>query len=128
MALANMVRNAEDSLICDLAETYHIFSMRNYPARMIATLAAGLRADSRTFMKLSGQKCPQEILLIAAAVDRLSLLVYAQTKDAKTGRNRPQSLVDRLTKETKEKVTGFSSPDAFEKRRAQILKEIRNGK
>lgn len=47
MALAKMISIDRDALLCDLAETYHIYSMRGLPARTLAVLAFGLRADSR---------------------------------------------------------------------------------
>ena len=37
----------EDALICDFAETYHIYNIYGMPVQYIATLAIGLRDDSR---------------------------------------------------------------------------------
>ena len=128
MGLANMVRIDEGLLICGLAETYHIFCMREHPARFIATLAVGLRNDSRIKMRLSGQRFDTDTLLLAAIADRLSWLVYANTKDAKKGKNKPQSILESLLRKPKEKPMGFTSAEAFEKRRSQIIKEITNGK
>lgn len=128
MSLANMVRVDEGALICDLAETYHIFCMRTYPASLIATLAVGLRSDSRIAMRISGQRYDTDTLLLASIADRLSTLIYMQTKDAKHGRNKPKSIVEMLTSKPKEKPTGFATAEAFERRRAQLIKEINHGK
>ena len=87
----------------------------------MATLAAGLREDSRSAMSLNGMRVTPRDLLIAAAVDRLSLLVWTKTKDAKKGRKRPKSIVEAITKEEKKEYTSFASPDDFEKARRKIL-------
>lgn len=81
-----MVHADEDALICDFAETYHIFDWRALPVRLAATLAAGLPETSRIRMKMAGAKITTSLLMQAAMVDRLSLLVWMQTKDGqKTG-------------------------------------------
>ena len=49
-----MIRLDRDALICDLAETYHIYDMRSLPLQTVATLSAGLRDDSRIKMKAGG--------------------------------------------------------------------------
>lgn len=52
MALARMISLDRDALLCDLAETYHIYSLRGLPARTLATLVSGLRADARIIARL----------------------------------------------------------------------------
>lgn len=77
--------------------------------------------------KLNGEKIPLRTLLLAAIVDRLSVLVYANTKDAKTGSNRPRSLVAILAGEGTENTAGaeaFASGDDFEAARRAILEEM----
>ena len=77
---------------------------------------------------MSGHKVDVETLIIASAVDRLSTLVWFQTKDGEKGRNRPASLVELLTaKETKKDTVVFDSPEAFEAERARILEQIKEG-
>lgn len=85
-----------DALICDLAETYGIFDLRALPVSLLATLAVGLREDSRIKLRLAGAKVPQIQMLMAAAVDRLSMLLWAQTEDGHRGVNRPKSIVEIL--------------------------------
>ena len=121
MALAGMLAADRQALVCDLAETYGIFDLCAVPVPLLATLAVGLRGDSRIKMKLAGSKVPPDTLLLAAAVDRLSLLVWAKTKDGAVGRNRPKSIVDALTGTKKEEEAAvFNSPDAFDLAWAQI--------
>lgn len=87
-----MIVTDEEALICDLAEIYHIFDYRSMPARMVATLAAGLPDSSRIKLKIAGIPCATETLLLAMAVDRLSLLFWAKTEDGQKNRNRPESI------------------------------------
>ena len=65
-----MVRADEDALICDFAETYHIYDYKRLPLSTAAALAVGLRDTSRIKMKLSGAVVANDIQLMAAAVDR----------------------------------------------------------
>lgn len=113
-----MLAADRDALVCDLAETYGVFDYRALPVSLLATLAAGLREDSRIKMRLSGSKVPRRDILLAAAVDRLSLLVWGMTEDAQKGRNRPDSLLDALMGVEQEKENGdvmsFDSADDFE--------------
>ena len=74
MTLVSMIRMDETALICDFAETYHIYDYRAMPLRTVAALAAGLRRNSRIMIKMSGVGVDPDTLLLAAAVDRLSFL------------------------------------------------------
>lgn len=120
-----MVTEDRDALICDLAETYHILNMKAHPVSLIATLATGLRSDSRIKMKLEGQNLTQEEGLLALIYDRLNWLRWAKTKDGEKNRNMPASLYDYLSgakkQEKKEEITIYSSPEEFEKRRLELL-------
>lgn len=49
-----MMATDEDALICDFAETYHIYDYRQLKPSYAATLAAGLREDSRIRTILGG--------------------------------------------------------------------------
>ena len=70
-----MLSADREALLCDLAETYRIYDLRAVPVPTLAMLAAGLRDNSRIKTSLSGGRPPRSELLLAAAVDRLSLLV-----------------------------------------------------
>jgi hypothetical protein len=103
----------EDELICDFVEEYHVFDIYSLDCGMAATLAAGLRQDSRVKSKMAGLKAPMSTVLLAAAVDRLSLLIW---KD-------PKKIVDSLIESAEdESVVGFDSIEDFEAYRKTIVK------
>ena len=94
------------------------------PPETVAIFCNGLRDDSRIKMKMSGQKVKLDTMLLASTVDRLSLLVWAKTKDGQKGRNKPKSLVDGINKPVKVKEElAFTTGEEFEKIRNRILKE-----
>lgn len=125
MALAGMISLDESALICDFAETYHILDYRALPLRTAAVLACGLREDSRIKMKLAGMKIPPEMMLQASTVDRLSMLVWAKTKDAQKGRKAPKSILEQLTKEQdpEKEIKPFESAAEFDAAREKLLQE-----
>lgn len=117
-----MLAADRNALICDLAETYGIFDYRALPASLLATLAVGLREDSRIKMRLSGSKVPRSEMLLAAAVDRLSLLVWFLSDDGQKGQRRPASILDALMGEEPkpDNVMAFDSAADFETEWARI--------
>lgn len=123
-----MIRLDEAALICDFAETYHVFDYRALPARYAATLAAGLRPNSRIMQKISGATVAPEILLLSAIADACRVLVWQNTKDGQKGRNAPESLLAELTGHRKENKyatgEGFSTVEEF---RAWYEKTIGGG-
>ena len=119
-----MLHTDRGALLCDLAETYNIYDIKAHPATRIALFSAGLRDDSRIKMKLSGMRTSNEILLLAYAVDRLSVLIWQNTKDGQKGKNRPKSIADAiLNGDTvkQHKTTGFDTPEAFMNAREKII-------
>jgi hypothetical protein len=81
---------------------------------MAATLAVGLRNDSRIKMKIQERSYSSEILLLASAIDRLSILIWQNTKDGQKGINKPEMLVEKLTKKDKPKeIISFKSGEDF---------------
>lgn len=118
-----MMNIDEDALQCDLAETYHVYEMKELPLTKVALFAFGLKGDSRIKLKMQNLKYPLETILQANIVDRLSLLVWANTKDGQKGRNRPMSIAQKLLGigETK-KVIAFTTAADFEKAKQAILK------
>jgi len=122
-----MINLDEDALICDFAETYHIYDYRSLPVRLAATLAAGLRAESRIRMKMSGIPVRQDTLLLASITDQVALFRYSFTEDAKKKQNRPNSVVAELLGEPSKKkqagVVGFDTPEEFEAALARIRGE-----
>lgn len=118
-----MIALDEDALICDFAEFYHIYNIYEYPPIYIATLAIGLRDNSRIKLKLLGLRVDLEMLLLAHIVDNTAINIWAKTKDAKNNINRPQSFVELLSKkkESKEKTREFNSGEDFEKERRRLI-------
>lgn len=123
-----MIYTDEDALLCDMAETYHIYDLESLPVSTIAVLACGLREDSRIMMKLSGQEIALNALLLANAVDYLALLVWAKTKDGRDGKNRPESLAKALSepkrKKKKEVLVSFTTPEEFMRARDRVSKAV----
>ncbi len=117
-----MVKIDEESLICDFAESYHIYDWRSLNLLYASILASGLRDNSRIKMKMSGIKYSLDTLLLASANDRLAYLLWMNTKDGQKNRNRPKSIYDLLMHEPKENeyAKGLTI-DEFERKREQIL-------
>lgn len=63
--------NFPDELTCDMAETYGIFDIKRVPASLAATLAVGLRDDSRVKMAKSGILVDNKTLLLSIIIDLL---------------------------------------------------------
>lgn len=66
-----------DALTCDFAEYYGIKEWRCLPGRYAATLAAGLRPDSRSYMAACGVHADKKEALLAANHDLLAAIVIA---------------------------------------------------
>lgn len=111
-----MIALDEDALICDLAETYHIYNMRQFPCEYIAILANGLRSDSRIKMKAAGQGLELKSLLLAHIADNTAINAWLQSKNAEKGKDRPASFVKMLTEkiDPSKQPKGFSSGAEFD--------------
>lgn len=111
-----MISADRDALVCDLAETYGIFDYRALPASLLATLSVGLRDNSRIKMKLSGIRATRSEILIAAAVDRLSMMLWMITSES--GGGKPPSVLKAILGEQIEdnggEVDAYETPDDFE--------------
>ena len=128
MTLASMINFDEDALVCDLAETYHIYDYRSLPVHLVATLSAGLRDDSRIKMAAAGVPATQDTLLLATIADRVEAFRYGFSEDASKGINQPISLVALLYGEKPERrnksgVMSFATIDEFEATLARIRGE-----
>lgn len=115
-----MIAKDEDALICDLAETYHIYDYRSLPVRLVATLAAGLRDDSRIASSTTDLKVSITNTLLAIIADRLGQIIQQwATKDLGI-----KSIFNAIYQiEEEENATGFRSGDAFMQRWGEINKE-----
>lgn len=112
-----MISLDRSALFCDLAETYGILDWKTVPTATLAVLAVGLRGNSRIKMRLEERAVPVEQLLMAAVLDRLSMLVWFQTEDGEKGINRPKSMAAILLGDTQEiggDVQSFETTEEFE--------------
>ena len=108
-----------------MAEYYHILDYKGLlvdNVSLLATLVFGLRPESRVMLAVCGNKVGTDTLLLASAVDRLSLLLWSNTEDAQKGRNKPESMVELIQGRTKDKeCRGFNTIEEFEAERLRIL-------
>ena len=123
-----MINFDEDALICDLAETYHIYDYRSLPLKLVATLSAGLRDNSRIKMSAAGVPATQNTLLLATIADRVEAFRYGFSEDSSKGINQPTSLVAAIFGEETENrnrsgVMSFTTSDEFEATLARIRGE-----
>lgn len=118
MFLIRAIQADEDALMCDLAETYHLYTIEGLSCSYVAALVVGLRDDSRIKMKLSGMKIPLNTYLLGVIADELVFLAWTKTRDAEKGRNRPKSILKILLGENEkpnnDKVV-FHSFEDFQK-------------
>ena len=124
-----MIRENEDALICDLAETYSIYDYRSLPARTVATLAVGLRNNSRIKMHLSGEALSFDQMLMVKIYDLLNWLAWTKTKKATKGQGMPERLEDKIRKKAAEEseMVKFDSVEDFEAARNRMLERFKNG-
>lgn len=121
-----MISLDEDSLICDLAETYHIYNYRALPSKTVGVLCCGLRDNSRIKMKISNLDVDVNTLLQALIADRLQVLIWQNTEDGRKGRNFPKMIYEKLLNPQKEEsnVMAFSSGAEFEEYRKALIGKI----
>lgn len=91
-----MIATDREAVICDLAETYHIYDYQSLPCKTVAIFACGLRKDSRIKMKLAGTKETLDKMLLASISDHLATLVWFNSKDGAKGINRPKSILQEM--------------------------------
>lgn len=123
-----MLAADRDALICDLAETYNVLDMTALPVPLLATLAAGLRGDSRIRLAMSGERVTNADMLQAAMLDRLTTLCWMQSRDGAHGRRRPPSVLAAISgkeEQSDSKPVAYNTPADFERARARILKRER---
>ena len=124
MGLAHMLNVDRTAVVCDIAETYHIFSMEQLPMRMVATLACGLKADSRIMTKMAGVKVSPPLLLLGALiVDELRAIRYGLMGDKK---HEPVFVTDIMSEGLPEKeLQGFDTVAAYEEARRKIIEKAK---
>ena len=124
-----MSATVADDLDCDFAEIYHICDRRSVPPKTAAVLAGGLLTspvNGRIKRKITGQRFGADTQLLAAIADRLSTLVWFQTKDGQKNRNRPESILAKLIDEREhDDAQAFASAEEFEAERERRRAENR---
>ncbi len=114
MSLAYLARLYPNELICDMAETYHVFDWRALPGRLAAALAAGLREGSRVKMAAAGQKVSTGTLLSAICADALRVRIWQNSRDGMRGKNPPSSIVEMLLEVSADKDSGEGFAESAE--------------
>lgn len=118
-----MIHLDEDSLICDLAEVYHIYNYEEYQPFYIGILANGLRESSRIKMLMADSQINLYSTLLAAIADRLSVLIWQNTEDGHKGTNKPQSILDTFIKKP---ITAYENGADFDKAWERAINGRRN--
>lgn len=120
-----MINTDESALICDFAETYHIYDYRSLPVSLAAIFAVGLRDDSRIKMKMNGARVPLDTLISAMISDKIGHLIWMMSEDGQNGKNQPSRLTNILIgiepEQRESDVLTFESPEAFEEAKKRII-------
>lgn len=105
-------------MICDLAETYHVFNYRELSPSLVATLVLGLRDNSRVKMRISDTKLTLDQTLLAMIVDSVNFICWTYSEDARKGRAYNKKSVLKILngeyEEEKEDLEVFTSIEEFE--------------
>ena len=99
-----MLSNYPDELTCDMAETYGVFDIYRLPVRTLATLAVGLRDDSRVMMAKRGAIVDNKTILIAQMVDLLGG-INPKSEQSLTMRSASRKRMSRMWKAFSERPT-----------------------
>ena len=110
-----MMDKYPDELTCDMVEEYGVFDIKRLPAKLAATLAVGLRENSRIKRALTNTQYSDERILLASIADSLQWLVWSRTEDGIKGANQPKRFIDYYLKrpEPESEFESFESPDDF---------------
>lgn len=96
--------------------------MRDMDPGLIATLAVGLRSDSRIKMEANGLKVDSKTLLLAHIADNTAINTWFKTEDGQKNLNRPPSMLQILTGNMQQEI-GFDSGNEFEKKWRELTSE-----
>lgn len=109
-----MIETDESALICDFAETYHIYDYRALPVSYAATLAYGLRSDSRIRLKLGEVKEEVPCFISAAkAADCLALFVNSLREEPEECPALLTDIIYGRGQKEEQKKTSYSSGEDF---------------
>ena len=96
------------------------------PVFLLASLAAGLGADSRTGMKMCGTLAKPEVIMLANIFDAVNMLTYSLSG---AEGEPPESAAEKYFEnyeQKEQKVETFATGEDFERRRKELLE--RHGK
>lgn len=115
-----MLAADRDALVCDMAETYHIYDMRALPVATLATLACGLRDDSRIKLKLAGWKYLPPFSMLVSIHDILAQVFHSAKSDTP-----PVLFADIMTGAVEQAphYQGFDTVEDFERARARFIRQ-----
>lgn len=113
-----MIRHDSDLLECDLAETYHIYNMRELSPRRIALFSVGLRDNSRIKTKLSGIPVDFNTLVDVSVSDKLSIIIKMLSGPEAP---EPTLLTSMFLENEKPSSIGFNSGDEFMEYRKSLI-------
>lgn len=114
-----MISKYPEELTCDMAEVYGVFDIKRVPTRLLATLAVGLRNDSRVKLAMSGARVDDKTYLLAVIADNLRTWIWRMTEDGANGVNAPKLYTDFYSDKDAEKEREylvFDSPEDFKTR------------
>lgn len=109
--------------MCDFAEYYQIYDYKALPVRYVATLAVGLRSDSRVKGELLEIEQPPVGITLVQVFDAIQNLAYAVAG----GKEEPRSLLNAYMTGEKES-NGYSTGAEFERAKKAILERVENGR
>lgn len=118
-----MISTDENALICDLAETYHIFNYKSLPVFTVATLASGLRDDSRIKLKMNKQLASNTDLLLSVIADRLGLIISFLNGEPMESFFIDSVFEDLEVPKRKSNVEQFHTVEEFEAARAKFIRK-----
>lgn len=123
-----MLRADEGALICDLAESYGLFDYKTVPARLLGTLAAGLREDSRSKMLAYGQKVNKTEMLLAALMDGVNRIAWMLAAICPREGEPPKSVLDALMGRAETEAEEGMTPEEYEEAWQQLTGVNHNGR
>lgn len=108
-----MLNVDREALMCDLAETYHVYDYKSLPCRVVGTFACGLRNDSRIIMKLTKQRIDTNQLILASILDNTRMLLWINSEDGRKNKNRPESIARKLVEGDTKDTQAFKNGEEF---------------
>lgn len=108
------MEEAEDEMVCDLAETYNILDFERLPVERVAVFVYGLRDTARIWQKLGHNNFDREIQVLI--YDKLAWLAWSRSRAAEEGGAAPEPLYNKIygkQKNNPEEAVKFDSPQDF---------------